>query len=193
MRSVLRWLTMPASVIVFAAGVLVAWPEALEAQPLPAQQVALAELTSLRVEVQLVGAAAAIGLTESSVSEVVEQRLRQGGLDVRDDDDQSVRGDPALRVVMQVVNAAGGYVFLVSVQLVERVVNYRRYGELVFDGALPTKPTDSVQPLGIAPGVKWEAQALGTTNRENAVTSVPNALLDYVDRFLEDYQAANRR
>ena len=42
-------------------------------------------------------------------------------------------------------------------------------------------------------GIKWEAQALGTTSRENAVNSVPNALLTYVGRFLEDYQAANRR
>ena len=80
-----------------------------------------------------------------------------------------------------------------SVQLVERVVNYRRYGELVLDGALPTAPTDSVASLDITPGVKWEVQALGTTSRENAINSVPNALTAYVDRFLEDYQAANQR
>ena len=114
-------------------------------------------------------------------------------MEVRSRDDESTRGDPRLRVAVQAVTAAGGYAFLVSVQLVERVVNYRRYGELVLDGALPTAPTDSVAALDLAPGIKWEAQALGTTSRENAINSVPNALLTYVDRFLEDYQAANRR
>ena len=179
--------------IVGAVVAFVACPVALEAQPLPAQQAALAELTSLRVEVQLVGAASTIGFSESSTSEAVEQRLRRGSLEVRSGDDQSARGDPRLRVAIQAVDAAGGYAFLVSVQLVERVVNYRRYGELVLDGALPTAPTDSVGSLDIAPGIKWEAQALGTTSRENAINSVPNALLAYVDRFVEDYQAANRR
>ena len=162
---------------------------------MPAQQAALAELTSLRVEVQLVGAASTIGFSESSISEAVEQRLRRGNLEVRSGDDQSARGDPRLRVAIQAVDAGGGggYAFLVSVQLVERVVNYRRYGELVLDGALPTAPTDSVGSLEIAPGIKWEARALGTTSRENAINSVLNALLAYVDRFVEDYQAANRR
>lgn len=173
--------------------ILATCSQPLGAQPLPAQQASLAELTSLRVEVLLVGASSTIGFTESSVSERVEQRLRQAGLQVRTLDDEGVRGDPRLRVAVQAVPAPGGYAFLVSVQLVERVVNYRRYGELIFNGELPTRPTDSVDLLDIAPGIKWEAQALGTTSRENAITSIPNALLGYVDRFLEDYQAANRR
>ena len=173
--------------------VLLANSLALEAQPLPGQRAALIDLTSLRVEVQLVGAAATIGFTESSISEAVEQRLRRHGLEVRSRDDRSARGDPRLRVAVQAVDAAGGYAFLVSVQLVERVVNYRRYGELVLDGALPTAPTDPVASLDITPGVKWEAQALGTTSRENAINSVPNALTAYVDRFLEDHRAANQR
>ena len=115
--------------------VLLAYPLALEAQPLSGQQAALIDLTSLRVEVQLVGAAATIGFSESSISEAVEQRLRRDGLEVRSRDDRSARGDPRLRIAVQAVNAAGGYAFLVSVQLVERVVNYRRYGELVLDGS----------------------------------------------------------
>ena len=164
-----------------------------QAQPLPEQQAALVSLTSLRVEVQLIGDASAIGVTGPSISEAVEERLRRAGIEVRDRDNQGVRGDPRLRVVVQAVNAAGGYAFLVSVQLVERVITYRRYGELIFDGTLPVAPTDSVEPLEIAPGIKWEAQALGTTRRENAINSVPEALLGYVDRFVEDYRAANRR
>ena len=60
--------------IVGAVVVFMACPLALEAQPLPAQQAALVDLASLRVEVQLVGAAATIGFTESSLSEAVEQR-----------------------------------------------------------------------------------------------------------------------
>lgn len=179
--------------IVGAVVSFVACQVVLTAQPLPTQQAALAELASLRVEVQLVGAASNIGFTESSISNAVEQRLRRGSMEVRDREDRSARGDPRLRVAVQAVNAAGGYAFLVSVQLVERVVNYRRYGELVLDGALPTAPSDSVAALDIAPGIKWEAQALGTTSRENAVNSVPNALLTYVDRFVEDYRAANRQ
>ena len=91
-----------------AVTVLVACPLALEAQPLPAQQTALTELRSLRIEVQLVGAASTIGFTESSISDAVEQRLRRGGLAVRSGDDQSARGDPRLRVAVQAVNAAGG-------------------------------------------------------------------------------------
>ena len=106
-------------------------------------------------------------------------------------DDRSERGDPQLRVAVQAVNAAGGFAFLVSVQLVERVVTYRKYAELVFDGVLPTTPTASVEPLEISPAIKWEAQALGTTSRDNAATFIPEALLGYVDRFVEDYRAAN--
>lgn len=71
------------------------------------------------------------------------------------------------------MNAAGGYAFLVSVQLVERVINYRRYVELVVDGVLPTSPTDSVESLEISSGIKWETQALGTTSCENAVNVIP--------------------
>lgn len=179
--------------IVGAAVVFVVSAQLSHAQPLPAQQAALVSLTSLRVEVQLIGDATTIGVTALSISEAVEERLRKAGIEVRDRDDQGIRGDPRLRVVVQAVNAAGGYAFLVSVQLVERVVTYRRYGELIFDGTLPTAPTDSVEPLEIAPGIKWEAQALGTTRRENAINSVPDALLGYVDRFIEDYRTANRR
>ena len=94
-------------------------------------------------------------------------------------------------MAVQAVKAAGGFAFLVSVQLVERVVTYRKYAQLVFDGALPTTPTASIEPLEISPAIKWEAQALGTTSRENAVSFIPDALLGYVDRFVEDYRAAN--
>ena len=169
---------------------LTAWSCAARAQPLPAQEAALAELTSLRVELQLIGAAQSIGLIEQALTETVEDRLHSFGLSVRDgSDDNLARGDPRLRVAIQTVNAAGGYAFLVSVQLVKRVINYRRYVELVFDGVLPTSPTDSVESLELSSGIKWEAQALGTSSRENATSFISNALLDYVDRFLEEYRS----
>ncbi len=167
------------------------FPQLGTAQPLPDQQASLALLTSLRVELQLIGAAESAGLTELLVLEAVESRLRDAGLTVRDRDDRSERGDPRLRVTIQVVDAAGGYAFLVSVQMVERVVTYRKYAELVFDGILPTRPTASVTPLEIAAGIKWEAQALGTTRRGGAANFIPDAMLSYVDRFVEDYLAAN--
>ena len=44
------------------------------------------------------------------------------GVSVRDADDRDERGDPHLRVAIQAVSAAGGFAFLVSVQMVERVV-----------------------------------------------------------------------
>ena len=77
--------------------------------------------------------------------------------------------------------------------MVERVVTYRKYAELVFDGILPTRPTASVAPLEIAAGIKWEAQALGTTSQGGAANFIPDAMLSYVDRFVEDYLAANPR
>ena len=160
-------------------------------QPLDGQQGALSLLNSVRVDVQLIGAAPSTGLTSASVRRAVENRLRDSSVSVRDADDRSERGDPQLRVAVQAVNAAGGFAFLVSVQLVERVVTYRKYAELVFDGVLPTTPTASVDPLEISPAIKWEAQALGTTSRDNAATFIPEALLGYVDRFVEDYRAVN--
>ena len=169
----------------------VAWAMCAVAQPLDGQQDAVSGLNSVRVEVQLIGAAEATGLTSGSVRQVVETRLRESGIAVREPVDRSERGDPRLRVAVQAVNAAGGFAFLVSVQFVERVVNYRRYAELVFDGVLPTTPTASVEPLEISPGIKWEAQALGTTSRAEAVDFIPEALLGYVDRFVEDYRASN--
>ena len=171
--------------------VLVGFPLLATAQPLDGQQRALSLLNSVRVDVQLIGAAPTTGLTSASVRRAVENRLRDSSVSVRDADDRSERGDPQLRVAVQAVNAAGGFAFLVSVQLVERVVTYRKYAELVFDGVLPTTPTASVDPLEISPAIKWEAQALGTTSRDNAATFIPEALLGYVDRFVEDYRAAN--
>ena len=170
---------------------LVAYPLLAAAQPLDGQQIALSLLDSVRVEVQLIGEAGSTGLTSATVREAVENRLRDSSVSVRETDDRSQRGDPRLRVAVQAVKAAGGFAFLVSVQLVERVVTYRKYAQLVFDGALPTTPTASIQPLEISPAIKWEAQALGTTSRENAVSFIPDALLGYVDRFVEDYRAAN--
>ncbi len=170
---------------------LVAHPLLAAAQPLDGQQIALSLLDSVRVEVQLIGEAGSTGLTSATVREAVENRLRDSSVSVRETDDRSQRGDPRLRVAVQAVKAAGGFAFLVSVQLVERVVTYRKYAQLVFDGALPTTPTASIEPLEISPAIKWEAQALGTTSRENAVSFIPDALLGYVDRFVEDYRAAN--
>jgi hypothetical protein len=170
---------------------LVACPLLAAAQPLDGQQLALSLLDSVRVEVQLIGTAGSMGLTSATVRKAVEDRLRDSRVSVREADDRSERGDPRLRVAVQAVNAAGGFAFLVSVQLVERVVTYRKYAQLVFDGALPTTPTGSIEPLEISPAIKWEAQALGTTSRESAVSFIPDALLGYVDRFVEDYRAAN--
>ena len=61
---------------------------------------------------------------------------------------------PRLRVTLQAIDAAGGYAFLVSIQVIERVVAYRKYVELVFDGVLPTTPTASVDPLEIAAAIR---------------------------------------
>ena len=157
------------------------------AQPLPAQQTELTGLTSVRIELLLIGEAQSIGLSEQDLTEAVADRLRRAGLAVRGSDDDRVRGDPRLRVAIQAANAVGGYAFLVSVQFVERVITYRRYVELVVEGILPTAPADSVEPLKVSSGIKWESQALGTTSRANAVRFIPDALLGYVDRFLEDY------
>jgi hypothetical protein len=174
-----------------AAVAFVACPLFAEGQPLGGQQSALSLLDSVRVEVQLIGEAESTGLTSATIRESVENRLRDSPVSVREADDRSERGDPRLRVAVQAVKAAGGFAFLVSVQLVERVVTYRKYAQLVFDGALPTPPTASIEPLEISPAIKWEAQALGTTSRAGAATFIPNALLRYVDRFVEDYRAAN--
>ena len=110
--------------------VLVGFPLLATAQPLDGQQRALSLLNSVRVDVQLIGAAPTTGLTSASVRRAVENRLRDSSVSVRDADDRSERGDPQLRVAVQAVNAAGGFAFLVSVQLVERVVTYRKYAEV---------------------------------------------------------------
>ncbi len=139
------------------------WWLPASAQPLPDQTASLRDLDTVRVEIVLTGTSAQAGLTESTIQRDVESRLRQGGLPVRDATDRSARGDPRLRVTVQAIDAAGGYAFLVSIQVIERMVAYRKYVELVFDGALPTTPTASVDSLGIAPAIRWEVQALGTT------------------------------
>ena len=128
---------MPRCKRVLLTAVLVGFPLLAAAQPLEGQQSGLSLLNSVRVDVQLIGAAPTTGLTSASVRLAVENRLRDSSVSVRDADDRSERGDPQLRVAVQAVNAAGGFAFLVSVQLVERVVTYRKYAELVFDGVLP--------------------------------------------------------
>ena len=104
------------------------------AQPLPAQQTALTGLTSVRVELLLIGEDLSIGLVERDLTEAVEDRLRRAGLAVRASDDNGVRGDQ----------------------------NFFR------------------NQMGVT-------QALGTTSHANPISFIPDALLGYVDRFLENY------
>ena len=163
------------------------------AQPLPDQTASLQNLGSLRVEVVLSGASDEVGLAEPAIRSAVESRLQQAGVRVRSDSDPIPRDDPRLRITLQPINAAGGYAFLVSVQVLERVIAYRKYVELVFDGILPTTPTASVEPLEIGPAIRWELQALGTTRREGVRTFIPDAMLGYVDRFIDDYTGVNPR
>ena len=79
-----------------------------------------------------------------------------------------LRGDPTLRVTLHAIDAAGGYAFMVSVQLLERMVSLRRYVELVLAGELPTGPADSIEPLDLMASVRWQARALGTTSAGRA-------------------------
>ncbi len=171
----------------------IGWVTFASGQPLPDQTASLRDLDNLRVEIVLTGASAAAALSESTIRADVEARLRLAGIGVRDATDRSARGDPRLRVTLQAIDAAGGYAFLVSIQVIERVVAYRKYVELVFDGVLPTTPTASVDPLEIGAAIRWEVQALGTTRREGAGRFIPNAALGYVDRFVDDYLAAQSR
>ena len=156
----------------------IGWVTCASGQPLPDQTASLRNIDNLRVEIVLTGASAADALSESTIRADVEARLRQAGIGVRDATDRSARGDPRLRVTLQAI---------------ERVVAYRKYVELVFDGVLPTTPTASVDPLEIAAAIRWEVQALGTTGREGAGRFIPNAALGYVDRFVDDYLAAQSR
>jgi hypothetical protein len=162
------------------------------AQTLPDQQDALRALTSIRVEVQLVGAADRLGIESAEVRGAVESRLREAGITVSRDDQEPTRGDPMLSVTLHAIDAAGGYAFMVSVQFLERMVSLRRYVELVLASELPVGPGDSIDPLELMPSVRWEARALGTTSSARARTFIPESALGYIDRFLDDYQAANR-
>ena len=178
--------------IVLVAVGIVLLPCLLHAQSLPDQQDVLRQIGQLRVEVQLVGVAAdEIGVTEQLIREVVEGRLREAGVGLRRSSETGARGDPRLRVTVHAINATGGYAFMVSVQVIERVVSLRRYVDLVLSGELPTSPTASVEPLQLAAGVMWQARALGTTSASRSGTFVPEAVLEYVDRFTADYLSAN--
>ena len=159
------------------------------AQTLPDQQDALRALASIRVEVQLVGAADRLGIESAEVRGAVESRLREA---VSRDDQEPTRGDPMMSVTLHAIDAAGGYAFMVSVQFLERMVSLRRYVELVLASELPVGPGDSIDPLELMPSVRWEARALGTTSSARARTFIPESALGYIDRFLDDYRAANR-
>ena len=87
------------------------------AQTLPDQQDALRALTSIRVEVQLVGAADRIGIESAEVLGAVESRLREAGITVSRDDQEPTRGDPMLSVTLHAIEAAGGYAFMGHCQL----------------------------------------------------------------------------
>ena len=105
--------------------------------------------------------------------------------------DPPPRGDPTLRVTLHAIDAAGGYAFMVSVQLLERMVSLRRYVELVLAGELPTGPDDSIEPLDLTPSVRWQARALGTTSAARAQEFIPDSVIGYIDRFLDDYRSSN--
>lgn len=161
------------------------------AQDLPNQPDALRGLRSPAVAVQLVGAADRIGIEAAGVREAVEARLREAGLSVQDDNDPPARGEPILQVTLHAIDAAGGYAFMVSVQLLERMVSLRRYVDLVLAGELPTSPDDSIEPLDLQPSVRWQARALGTTSAARAAVFIPESVIGYVDRFIEDYRSVN--
>ena len=180
-----RWV---AACGVFGFGLLTA---GVSAQDLPNQPDALRGLMSPMVEVQLVGTADRIGIDAAVVQASVEARLSESGLRARGEDETPVRGDPRLRVTLHAIDAAGGYAFMVSVQLLERMVSIRRYVDLVLAGELPTGPADSIEPLDLMQSVRWQARALGTTSAERAQVFIPESVLGYVDRFVEDYRSAN--
>ena len=166
-------------------------PRVFAAQDLPAQEDSLRALSSLAVDVQLVGASERIGIDAGEVRGAVEARLREAGIAVPAKG-ETPRGDPTLQVTLHAIDATGGYAFMVSVQFLEWMVSLRRYVELVLLGALTTSPADSIEPLDLMPSVRWQARAVGTTGAARARTFLPESVLGYVDRFLDDYRAANQ-
>ena len=165
-------------IVLVAVGAVI-MPCLIQAQSLPDQQDALRRIGRLRVDVQLVGVAADdIGVTARAVKEIVEGRLREAGVELRLANESEARGAPRFRVTVHAINATGGYAFIVSVHVIERVVSLRRYVELVLSEELPTSPTASVEPLQLAAGVMWQARALGTASAGRSGTFIPEAVLE---------------
>ena len=97
-----------------------------------------------------------------------------------------------MRVALLPIAAAGGYAFLVSVQVINRIIGYRKYVELLFDDIVSTTPTASIAPLDIRPVIRWELQALGTTRCQGSRAFIPDALVEYLDHFIDNYASVNR-
>lgn len=110
-------------------------------------------------------------LNRASIQTDVELRLRRAGITVRDRAENTSAGFPYLYINVNIKEADSGlYALSIDVELRQNVI--------------PVSNTDMVLPTST-----WTESVLATVGSNN-LRQIRAVILDYVDRFINDYLAA---
>ena len=130
------------------------------------------------------------GLSGETLKTAVERRLSQSGISVLDES----RATLYVNVSIAPVAGIEGYVFAVDLELHESVYLWRQLlADSVVPGATARTVGQFVMDESSYQGTTWDTGSVGTTSQGNARTYIRGAVLEHVDRFADDYLAANPR
>ena len=130
------------------------------------------------------------GFSAETLKAAVELRLRQSGIRVLDDSMATLYANVSIAPIAGIE----GYVFAVDLELLEPVYMRR---QLLADSLVPGETTRTVGPFlmdeSSYQGTTWDTGSVGTASEDSARTYIRDAVLEHVDRFTNEYLAANPR
>ena len=156
-----------------------------------AQSKALQGLDTVRVGIQaLSGDAHKMGLSESRLRTKVELELRRSGIAVTEN--QTATGRPFFYLAVNVVASPVGFIYHIQVELDEAVISVRRMGSLTRSARAVGGKDDFSGMLSSATSASvWSGAMLGSSNGDRAADYVERQVLGLVEKFLNDFLAAN--
>ena len=164
---------------------VLAQPSVAQAQSDPGP---LTRLKAVRVHVAEYSDATIVGLSSESLSTAVELRLRQSGITVDEE-------GAALFVFVSVLDrqVAGAYAYEAEIRLLEGVYALRNMRADL--DPYPASRREFVERVeeNIHTGATWRSSVLGLAVSNTARTRIRDSVLELVDRFANDYLAANPR
>ena len=177
---------------VLAVGFLSPVTTAIQAQS--AQSTALQGLDSITVAIQALGGdALKMGLSEDRLRTKVELELRRSGIIVVTEN-QKVGGRPYFYLAVNVIASPVGFIYHIQVQMNEAVIAVRKMGSVIRNArAVGSKDDLSDMKNSVTTASVWSGGMMGSSNGDRAADYVERQVLGLVEKFLNDFLAANPR